>query len=144
MRTLFLDTNVILDLLAQRSPFYDPIAKLATLADLKKLRLVATPISFTTVHYILAKYESSEIVLNKLRRFKIICEVCTVDEETIEKSLNSEFTDFEDAVQYFAAVQANCNVIITRNAKDFKLSALPLMTAEEYLSSLSADKKKEK
>lgn len=134
---LFLDTNVILDLLAERHPFYDSIAKIATLADQKKLTLVASPLSFTTVEYVLCKFESSESVLNKLRKFKIICEVCLINEETIEKGLNSSFKDFEDAVQYFSALQAECSVIITRNGKDFKDSTLAVMTAEEYLSSIA-------
>jgi len=136
MSRIFLDTNVILDLLAQRAPFFDSIAKLATLADQKKLILVASPLSFTTVDYVLNKYESSESVLRKLRKFKIICEVCDVNEETVEKGLNSTFKDFEDAIQYYSAVQSNCSIIITRNGKDFKNSNLPIMTAEEYLSSI--------
>jgi len=136
MIKVFLDTNVILDLLAERVPFFDSIAKIATLADQKKLTLIVSPLSFTTVEYVLNKYESSEVVLNKLRKFKIICEVCEVNEETIEKGLNSSFKDFEDAVQYFTAVQSNSSIIITRNGKDFKSSIIPVMTAEEYLSSI--------
>jgi len=137
MTRIFLDTNVILDLLAERNPFYDSIAKIATLADQKKLILVSSPISFTTIDYILNKFESSESVLNKLRKFKIICKVCEVNEETIEKGLNSGFQDFEDSIQYFSAVQSNCSIIITRNTKDFKKSTIPIMTAEEYLSSIT-------
>ena len=108
MSRIFIDTNVLLDLLAQRVPFFDSIARLATLADQKKLILVASPLSFTTVDYVLNKYESSESVLNKLRKFKIICEVCEVNEETVEKGLNSNFKDFEDSIQYYSAVQSNC------------------------------------
>ena len=136
MSRIFLDTNVILDLLGERVPFFDSIAKVATLADQKKLAIIVSPLSFTTIDYVLNKYESSESVLNKLRKFKIICEVCEVTEETIEKALNSNFKDFEDAVQYFTALQSNCSIIITRNGKDFKNATIPIMTAEEYLSSL--------
>ncbi|MFW0715826.1 PIN domain-containing protein [Pedobacter sp. N23S346] len=136
MTRIFLDTNVILDLLAERIPFFDSIAKVATLADQKKLLLMASPLSFTTVEYVLNKFESSESVLNKLRKFKIICKVCEVNEETIEKGLNSRFKDFEDAVQYFTAIQSHCSLIITRNGKDFKHSSIPIMTADEYLSSI--------
>ncbi len=137
MSRLFLDTNVILDLLAERNPFYDSIAKLVTLAESKKLTVVASPLSFTTVEYVLTKIESAELVLVKLRKFKILCNVCEVNAEIIEKSLNSKFKDFEDAVQYFTALQSKCTFIITRNGKDFKFSALPIMTAEEYLNSLN-------
>ncbi|MFV8364161.1 type II toxin-antitoxin system VapC family toxin [Flavobacterium sp. ZT3P35] len=136
MSRIFLDTNVILDLLGERVPFFDSIAKVATLADQKKLTLIVSPLSFTTIGYVLNKYETSKSVLNKLRKFKIICEVCEVNEETIDKALNSSFKDFEDAVQYFCALQSNCSIIITRNGKDFKHSTIPIMTAEEYLSSI--------
>lgn len=136
MSRIFLDTNVILDLLGERVPFFDSIAKVATLADQKKLAIIVSPLSFTTIDYVLNKYESSESVLNKLRKFKIICEVCEVNEETIDKALTSNFKDFEDAVQYFTALQSNCSIIITRNGKDFKNSTIPIMTAEEYLSSI--------
>jgi predicted nucleic acid-binding protein len=136
MSRIFLDTNVILDLLGERVPFFDSIAKVATLADQKKLTLMVSPLSFTTIDYVLNKYETSKSVLNKLRKFKIICEVCEVNEETIDKALNSSFKDFEDAVQYFSALQSNCSMIITRNGKDFKHSTIPIMTAEEYLSSI--------
>lgn len=136
MSRIFLDTNVILDLLGERVPFFDSIAKVATLADQKKLTLIVSPLSFTTIDYILNKFESSESVLNKLRKFKIICELCVVNEETIDKALNSDFKDFEDAVQYFSALQSNSSIILTRNARDFKNSTIPIMTAEEYLSSI--------
>lgn len=137
MSRIFLDTNVILDLLGERVPFFDSIAKVATLADQKKITLVVSPLSFTTIDYVLNKFETSESVLNKLRKFKIICEVCEVDEKTIEKGLNSSFKDFEDAVQFYTALQSNCSIIITRNGKDFKNSTIPIMTAEEYLSSIT-------
>ncbi|MCE7057923.1 PIN domain-containing protein [Algoriphagus sp. AGSA1] len=136
MSRIFLDTNVILDLLGERVPFYDAIAKVVTLADQKRIKIIVSPFSFTTIDYVLSKYEASDSVLKKLRMFKILCEVCAVDEDIIEKGLNSGFKDFEDAVQYYSAVQANCSIIITRNGKDYKNSTLPVMTAEEYLSSI--------
>lgn len=132
---LFLDTNVILDLLGRRDPFFDAIAKIATLADSGQLELVASPLSITTVHYVLSRVEPRENVMEKLRKFHIICEICVVDGKVMEKALNAGFPDFEDAVQYFSAVSAGCHMIITRNGKDFKKSELPFMTADAFLSS---------
>lgn len=133
MNRLFLDTNIILDLLGRREPFYEPIAKLATIADNGDVRLVASPLSFATAHYILSKYYSADVAKDKLRKFKIICEVSSFDESIIEKGLNSSFRDFEDSLQYFCAIQANCEIILTRNAKDFSESLLPVMAVDEYL-----------
>ncbi|MEQ6122046.1 PIN domain-containing protein [Reichenbachiella sp. MALMAid0571] len=134
---IFIDTNVMLDLLGERNPFYEPIAKIATLAEKKTLTLVVSPISFATVNYFISKFESSKIAKEKLQKFKILSEICPLDQYTIEKGLNSSFNDFEDALQYFSAVDSDCKIIITRNGRDFKKSLLPVMTADEFLSSLS-------
>lgn len=135
-RRIFIDTNIMLDFLGERHPFYDSVAKIATLAEKEKLSMVVSPISFATVNYFLAKFENPRIAKEKLRKFKIICEVCALDEQTIEKGLNSSIKDFEDALQYFCATESNCEIIITRNGKDFKKSLLPVMTADEFLKSL--------
>lgn len=137
-KRVFIDTNVMLDLLGERDPFYDEAAKLATLAEKGRLVIVVSPISFATVNYFISKYENAQIALDKLRKFKIISETSAINEQTIEKGLNSDFKDFEDALQYFCAIDSNCEAIITRNAKDFKKSVLPVMTADEYLKSQKA------
>lgn len=133
-KRLFIDTNVVLDLLGERKPFYLSAAKLSTLADQKQITMVVSPISFATVNYFLSKFETTSIAKEKLRKFKIICEVCNADESIVEKALNSTFKDFEDSLQYFSAIAADCEIIITRNGKDFKESMIPVMTADEYLA----------
>ncbi|SMG50048.1 Predicted nucleic acid-binding protein, contains PIN domain [Marivirga sericea] len=136
-KRIFIDTNILLDFLGERKPFYEPIAKIATLAEKGKLTIIVSPISFKTVNNFLAKFESTKIAREKLRKFKIISEICSLDERTIEKGLNSSFNDFEDALQYFSATESDCEIIITRNGKDFKKSLLPVMTADEFLKSLN-------
>lgn len=135
-KKLFLDTNIILDLLGEREPFYLPSAQLATLADQKKIKLIASPISFATVNYFLIKSEGMSNAKEKLRKFKILCEIASMNECIVEKALNSDFEDFEDALQYFCALDSKCDIIITRNQKDFKQALLPVMSAEEYIKSL--------
>lgn len=136
MRTrLFLDTNVMLDLLGERIPFYNSIAKIATLADNGQITIVVSALSYATVSYFLTKFENGEKAKQKLRKFRIISEVCSLDELIIEKGLNSNIPDFEDSLQYFSAIAADCSILITRNGKDFKASQIPVMTAEEYLAS---------
>lgn len=135
MTKLFLDTNVVLDLLGEREPHYNSVAKLASLADRKKITIVVSALTYATVNYLLTKYMSPEKAIEKLRKFKVISEISDLTEQTIEKSLNSNFKDFEDALQYFSALNAECSIIITRNAKDFKFSNLPVMSVEEYLNS---------
>lgn len=137
-KRIFIDTNVMLDFLGERDPFYDAIAKIATLAEQKTITMVVSPISFATVNYFLSKFENAKIAREKLRKFKIISEICSLNEITIEKGLNSSFNDFEDALQYFSATESKCKIIITRNGKDFKKSLLPVMTPAQFLKSLGA------
>lgn len=133
---LFIDTNIMLDLLGERAPYYESIAKIATLADKGKIDMAASALSYATVNYFLAKFENQETAKVKLRKFKIISEICSLDESIIEKGLNSSFKDFEDSLQYLSALKSDCDILITRNGKDFQQSQIPVMTGEEYLMSI--------
>lgn len=131
---LFLDTNVMLDLLGERDPFYISAAKIATLADMREVTVIVSALSYATTSYFLTKYYGLEKTKDKLRKFKVISGICELDEIIIEKGLNSDFSDFEDSLQYFSALRADCNIIITRNGKDFKKSQIPVMTPNEFLT----------
>ncbi len=133
---LFWDTNVMLDFLGERDPFYISAAKIATLADKREIKIIASALSYATISYFLTKYEGLEKTKDKLRKFKIISEICELDELIIEKGLNSDFSDFEDSLQYFSALRTDCDIIITRNGKDFKKSQIPVMTPDEFLNSI--------
>jgi predicted nucleic acid-binding protein len=136
MTKLFLDTNIVLDLLGERIPHYQAIAKIMTLVEQGQIQSVISALSFPTVYYILSKQIKSEQVKERLRNLKILCAVAPINEFIIEKSLNSKLKDFEDAIQYFCALHLDCDIILTRNAKDYKSSEIPVMTAEEYLVSI--------
>jgi sialic acid synthase SpsE len=127
----------MLDFLGERVPYYDSIAKIATLADKRQVTLVVSALSYATVSNFLSKYENKKIAKEKLRKFKIISHICDLTEKIIEKGLNSDFSDFEDSLQYYSAVSSDCSIMITRNGKDFRGSGLPVMTAEEYLKSIN-------
>ena len=133
---LFWDTNVMLDFLGERDPFYISAAKIATLADKREIKIIASALSYATISYFLTKYEGLEKTKDKLRKFKVISEICELDELIIEKGLNSDFSDFEDSLQYFSALRTDCDIIITRNGKDFKKSQIPVMTPDEFLNSI--------
>ena len=133
---LFLDTNVVVDLLGEREPFYDSVAKIATLADRGKIQLIVSALTYSTVFYLLSKFEDKEVVKEKMRKFKVIAETSDLTDKVVNKGLASKFRDFEDSLQYYCAVGADCNILITRNGKDFKESELPVFTPDEYLNSL--------
>lgn len=133
MKTVFLDTNVVIDLLDKREGFYPAAVKLFTLAYKGELSLYISPLTYATAAYILRKHpvEKLRILLANLRK---LSHVALVDERIVDNALTSEFKDIEDALQYYSALKENVDAIVTRNVKDFSLSKLPVMTPDEFLA----------
>ncbi len=136
MSKILIDTNIVIDLLAKRAPFYDGAAILFSLADKHKVKLTVSSLTFANTYYVLSKLKSPRESRKILRRFKILVGVLDLSDKIIELALNDDgFNDFEDGLQYYTAVEHNQDLIITRNLRDFKNSRIPVMTAEEFLSS---------
>ena len=136
MKRLFLDTNIVIDLLDKREPFCNEAVRLFSLAYNKKLQLIVAPITYATASYLLQKGRTQEEVRILLANFRQLVCVATIDERIIDDALASQFRDFEDAMQYYTALKAKADVIITRNAKDFGASRIPVMSPAEYLAHL--------
>jgi len=136
MKNLYLDTNIVLDLLAERMPFYTEAAKLFSLADKKKLKLSISSLCLADAHYILSRQNPEIEVRKVLRKFKVLVNVLPLDNKITDLALNSDFKDFEDAIQYFTALEYDQDLIITRNQHDFKESKIPVMTAGEFINSI--------
>ena len=136
MDRLFLDTNVVIDLLGERVPFYISAAKIATLADRGEINIVVSALTYSTAYYILTRFEDKEKVKDKIRKFKVISETSDLTDRIIDKGLSSSFNDFEDALQYHCAIKNDCSIIVTRNQKDFKGSEIPVLSPDEYLRSI--------
>mgnify|MGYP006333652053 FL=1 len=136
MQKIFLDTNIVIDFLGERANFYQPAAKILTLADQKKIEIYTSPTSISNTYYLLSRFENTKIALQKIRKFKVLCSISMMDDEVIEKAINSNFKDFEDAMQYFSALASNCDLIVTRNEKDFKNALIPVLNGESYLETL--------
>jgi predicted nucleic acid-binding protein len=135
MTRLFLETNIVVDVLERREPFCHDAVRLFTMAYNKQVQLVVSPLTYSTTSFLLRK-QGPEGVRNLLSNFRQLSRVATTNERTVDDSLASQFKDFEDAMQYYTAVKAKADIIITRNGKDFSASKLPVMTATEYLASL--------
>lgn len=133
---LFIDANVVLDLILKRYPFFDNIAEILTVAENKSYTLCLSSITFVNVNYIACKFTDKKNVLESLKKLRILFDVLIVSDAEIDKALYSKFNDFEDAVQHYCALKYKCDYIITRDLKDFKNSEIPVMTPIEFLSSL--------
>lgn len=133
MQKVFLDTNIIIDLLAQREPFYKDAQALFTLADQGQIELQISALSFANASYALSKYHQVATAKKYLQQFNVLVSILPLDDKTIELALASEFQDIEDGFQYFTALTHGAQVIITHNKKDFKAAQLPVLNASEYL-----------
>lgn len=134
MKNLLIDTNIIVDLLAKRKNFYQEAQELFTLADEQEIKLHISSLTFANTHYLLSKELNSNEARKVLIKFKLLVSILALDDRILELALSSDFNDFEDAIQYYTAVENQLDIIITRNKKDFKTSKLPVLTAKEYLN----------
>jgi predicted nucleic acid-binding protein len=136
MSKLLIDTNIVIDLLAKREPFYDSAAQLFSLADKRKIKLTVSSLTFANTNYVLSRLKSAKEARDILRRFKILIRVLSLNDKIVDLALNDDdFEDFEDGLQYYTAIENNQDIIITRDLKDFKEAKMPVMTANEYLTS---------
>jgi predicted nucleic acid-binding protein len=127
------DTNVVIDLLAKREPFYRDAQQLFTLSDQKQIQLQISSLTFANAYYSIAKHYKAVDAKKFLLKFKVLVKILPLEEKAIELALASDFSDFEDGLQYFVAMDFQSDIIITRNKKDFKNSKIPVLTAGEYL-----------
>lgn len=142
MIKIFIDSDIIFDLLAEREPFYTFAARLFTLIDQNKIKGFTSPLVFANLHYLLKKYSSIAIALKNLRKLKTLVNILSIDERIIEQSLNSEFNDFEDAIQYFTAVNNGINILVTRNKAEYKKGMIDILNAEEFMKYFELKTKK--
>ncbi|PQJ78277.1 type II toxin-antitoxin system VapC family toxin [Polaribacter porphyrae] len=137
MVTLFIDTNIVVDLLLERAPFYKAAEDIFSLSDKGNVNLIISALTVPNTHYLISKLKSKELANQAISKFKVLVTIISLSDKIIELALSDDkFPDFEDGLQYYSAIDANCDYIITRDLKDFKHSRLPVMTAENYILSI--------
>lgn len=131
MKYYFIDTNVILDLVANREPFVKHAETLFKLADEKKVRLYCSAISFNNIYYIVKKVSNHQTAKKTLNLLRNQVYVIDLDKNILFQAIDSEFKDYEDAIQYFSALtNTTIKSIVTRNPKDFKHADIPVITPD--------------
>ena len=132
-RKVFVDSDIILDLLAERESFYDDAAKIFKLAYEKKIELFTTAVVIANVFYILRKINGNEGAKRQLRDLRLLARILPVNKNNVDMALSSKFSDLEDGLQYFAVKENNIMTIITRNIDDYKVKDIVVQTSKEYL-----------
>ena len=130
---LFLDTNVLIDFLMERQPFYQASAMIVSCAAEGRIELSVSSLSVVTANYICVERckMQEETYRKKIDFLRNYIEICPVTSENIYRSYDARWKDFEDGVQYDVAKGCQADYLVTRNAKDFEENEIPVMSAEQ-------------
>lgn len=137
MEHVLIDADVILDFFFDRKPFSQDSSKIMSLCEKGEIKGFVTSIVLSNIAYLLRKTATQEKVITNLKMLMKFIEVTTTDKNAVLEALNSDFKDFEDALQNYSAQNSKeIKVIVTRNIRDYKTSQLSIMTPETYLKSI--------
>ena len=134
---VFIDTNVLIDVLSKRDPFYKSSALVWSLAEKGKINGLVSVISFNNIYYIVRKLRNNRTAERMLILIRDVFDVIALDKQILGQAIDAGFNDFEDAIQYASAVHAGVDCLLSRNQKDFPIKDLPVMSPEEFITSFS-------
>jgi len=132
---VFLDTDVILDLLTEREPHFEAAVELFLQIQDKTILAYTSPVIIANIFYILNKHFDRKKAIQSLIKLKSLVKVLNCGDRVIELALSSDFKDFEDSIQYYTALENNIDILITRNVKDYKTANITISTPLEYIKS---------
>ena len=120
MMRVFVDANIVVDLLCERYPWFPQVMRIFNMGDRGQIELYCSALSLGTASYLMeARKMSPQDIFEGI---DLLCQMCTptvVDASVVREALDSDFTDFEDALQHFSAKTIDADCIVTRNKKDF-------------------------
>jgi predicted nucleic acid-binding protein len=134
---ILIDTNIVLDLLLEREPFFEEAIALFELVETSVVEGFIAATTITNIFYILRKAQGKEPALQAISRIASGLEICAVDRTTILQALTSNLKDFEDGVQFACAVLNQMDAIVTRDLSDFASVSLPVWSIAQLQSQLS-------
>ena len=134
MKRIFLDTNVVIDFLGEREKFIDDAISIMCMAEKGEIEILCSSLTFSNAAYILRHGFTLEEIKTKLSLFSQISTVTTVDDKVVKLALKSSFKDLEDAMQYYSALEAGADYIVTRNVKDFVENSIMPLSPQDFLA----------
>ena len=131
--TVFVDTNILLDLLCEREPFVQNARMLFAYGYAGRMSLVLSSLSLVNAVYISKKYGYID-TRERLADITEFVRVVDLHEDVVREALACDWKDYEDAVQHMTAIKEKVDCIVTRNKKDFMQSIIPVYTIDELMS----------
>ena len=133
---VFLDTDVILDLLTERETHFAAAVELFLQIQDKTILAYTSPVIIANIFYILNRHFDRKKAIQSLIKLKSLVKVLNCGDRVIELALSSDFKDFEDSIQYYTALENNIDILITRNIKDYKTANITILTPIEYIKTI--------
>ena len=131
---VFVDTNILLDVLARREPFYAESAQVWTLAETGRVAGFTSTLSLPNLFYLVRQSEGPKAARKALSILRDIFHLVPLDAQIVNQAIDAEIKDFEDAIQFFSAIRAGASSLITRNPKDFPRRDVAIQTPVEFLA----------
>ena len=131
---LLIDTNVILDVLMNRSEFVKASAMIWKLCETEQAKGYVSALSFANMMYIMRKQMTPEQIEDIFHKLKLIFTFADLSSAVLERAVSMKWEDFEDAVQSATAESVHADYIVTRNIKDFGRSKVTAFTPVELLA----------
>lgn len=131
---VLIDSDVILDVFLKRTPFFSSSATIISYGERNKISLCTTPLIISNVYYLLRKNFEHKKIIENLQILLEFTDILTMGKPAVILALNSEFSDFEDALEnYTAENSGDVDFIITRNIKDYKNSKLKVLSPDKFI-----------
>lgn len=130
---LFVDTNLLLDVLAERKPFYSSAARIWSMCETGVCEGLVSAISFNNVFYIVRRARNVDAARRAVILMRDIFTSVAPDQQILNQAIDSDIRDFEDAIQFFSAQRACADYLLTRNTSDFPKTQLPILAPDEFM-----------
>ncbi|MBL8809531.1 MAG: PIN domain-containing protein [Planctomycetaceae bacterium] len=135
---VFFDTNILIDVLANRHPFYEDSAAMWTLSEKRTITGLVSALTFTNTFYIVRRLTDLKTARRALTLIRDSFTPVACDGDIIDQAIASRFSDFEDAVQYISAKQVGADCLVSRNVSHFPgTGSCPVLTPAEFLAAHS-------
>ena len=135
---IFLDANILVSVLNKEYPLFTYAARIVSLADNKKFTVYTSPVCLAIAFYFAEKKSGSQLAKEKINLLSQKISVTAVGKNEVLLALqNKQINDFEDGIEYYAALNNKCDVIITEDSSDFYFSAIKISKAKNFLQEIS-------
>ena len=131
---VFLDTNVLMDVLLERQPFVEDSRKVWFLAERGKVKGLVSALTFPNIYYIVRRLRGAAAAEAMMTMLRDTFTPVSLDAQVLSQAMDAGFQDFEDAIQYFSALRADAASLVTRNPAHFPRSTLAVFTPGDFLA----------